>query len=88
MSSDSVGMMPTDEDSSDEEMRRCALQDMEEEEERNTFSFPPSLFPIADFPFPSQSPTIEEQSAFFTKPSLVSIANVSVSLQCASVLIC
>ncbi|XP_047009181.2 zinc finger B-box domain-containing protein 1 isoform X2 [Ictalurus punctatus] len=70
MSSDSVGMMPTDEDSSDEEMRRCALQDMEEEEERNTFSFPPSLFPIADFPFPSQSPTIEEQSAFFTKPSL------------------
>ncbi|XP_053479411.1 uncharacterized protein zbbx isoform X3 [Ictalurus furcatus] len=70
MSSDSVGMMPTDEDSSDEEMRRCALQDMEEKEERNTFSFPPSLFPIADFPFPSQSPTIEEQSAFFTKPSL------------------
>ncbi|KAF4072042.1 hypothetical protein AMELA_G00269750 [Ameiurus melas] len=70
MSSDSVGMMPTDEDSSDEETRRCALQDMEEEEERNTFSFPPSLFPIADVPFPSQSPTIEEQSVFFTKPSL------------------
>ncbi|XP_026770094.3 zinc finger B-box domain-containing protein 1 [Pangasianodon hypophthalmus] len=70
MSSDSIGMIPTDEDSSDEEMRRCALQDMGEEEERNTFSSPPSLFPTVDVPFPSQSPTTEEQPGFFTKPSL------------------
>ncbi|MCI4379369.1 hypothetical protein PGIGA_G00227350 [Pangasianodon gigas] len=70
MSSDSFGMIPTDEDSSDEEIKRCALQDMGEEEERNTFSSPPSLFPTVDVPFPSQSPAVEEQSGFFTKPSL------------------
>ncbi|GAA6081264.1 uncharacterized protein zbbx isoform X1 [Tachysurus ichikawai] len=70
MSSDSVGMIPNDKDSSDEEIRRCALQDMEEEEERNTSSLPPSLFPTSDIPFPSQSPTTEVQSGFFTKPCL------------------
>lgn len=88
MSIDSVGMLPTDEDSSDEDMRRCALQDMEEEEEKNTGSCPPSLLPTAHAPFPSPSPMTEEQSGFFTKPSLVSKASVSVSLQCASVLLC
>lgn len=87
MSSDSVGMIPTDEDSSDEEMR-CALHDMELEEERNTSSFPPSLFPTAAITFPSQSPMIEDQSGFFTKPCLVSKANVFVSMQCTLVLLC
>ncbi|XP_058242882.1 mucin-2 [Hemibagrus wyckioides] len=70
MSSDSVGMIPTDKDTSDEEMRRCALHDMELEEERNTSSFPPSLFPTAAITFPSQSPMTEDQSGFFTKPCL------------------
>lgn len=88
MSSDSVGMIPNDKDSSDEEIRRCALQDMEEEEERNTSSLPPSLFPTSDIPFPSQSPTTEVQSGFFTKPCLVSKANVFVSLQCTLVILC
>ncbi|KAK3548254.1 hypothetical protein QTP70_005812 [Hemibagrus guttatus] len=70
MSSDSVGMIPTDKDSSDEEMRRCALHDMELEVERNTSSFPLSLFSTAAITFPSQSPMIEDQSGFFTKPCL------------------
>lgn len=85
MSIDSVGMVPTDEDCSDEEMR-CALQYMEEEEERNAFSFPLYLFPTADVPFHSQSPMTEDQPSFFTEPSLVSKVSVSVSMQCASVL--
>lgn len=78
MSSDSAGMMPTDEDSLDEEMSRCAMQAMEEEQDRNIISSPPSLFPTAGVPFPSQSPRTEEQSGFFTKSSLVSKASVSV----------
>ncbi|XP_046721331.1 zinc finger B-box domain-containing protein 1 isoform X2 [Silurus meridionalis] len=68
MSSDSFGIMLTDGDSSGDEMRR--MQDMKEEEERNTFSYPPSLFPNSDVLFPSQSFTTKEQSGIFTKPSL------------------
>lgn len=88
MSSDGVDMLPTDDDSSDEEIKRCALQDIEEDVERNKVSFPPSLFVTTDAAFPSLSPMMVEQSAFFTKPSLVSKASVSVSLQCASFLLC
>ncbi|KAF5907885.1 zinc finger B-box domain-containing protein 1, partial [Clarias magur] len=69
MSSDSIGIMPTDEDSSDEEMRRDALQDMKEGGERNLSSSALSLFPTADVSFHSQNPKNEE-SGLFTKPSL------------------
>lgn len=88
MSSGSVGMMPTDEDSSDEEMRRDVLHDMKEEEERNLPSSALSLFSTADAFFHSQNPKNEEKSRLFTKPCLVRKANVLVSLQCASVLMC
>ncbi|XP_053355854.1 zinc finger B-box domain-containing protein 1 isoform X1 [Clarias gariepinus] len=70
MSSGSVGMMPTDEDFSDEEMRRDVLHDMKEEEERNLPSSALSLFSTADAFFHSQNPKNEEKSRLFTKPCL------------------
>lgn len=87
MSTDSVGTVPTDEDSSDEEVRRCALVDMKKKKERNLFPFPPSMCPTSDTHFPSQSPMAKTHSGFFTKPSLVS-KKVCVLLQSASVFIC
>ncbi|TSR87325.1 WD repeat-containing protein 49 [Bagarius yarrelli] len=70
MSIDYDGMIPNDKDSSDEELKRCSLQLMKEKEERSTLAFSPSLLPTADITFRSQSPVIEEQSGFFTEPSL------------------
>lgn len=65
MVSDSVGILPIDEDSSDEEMR-CTVPDTMEEEERNMVSFPPSLFTTVHAPFRSLSPITEEKSDFFS----------------------
>ncbi|KAL6478595.1 hypothetical protein MHYP_G00120280 [Metynnis hypsauchen] len=68
--SDSVGLIPADEDSSDEEMRGCAdrEQEEEEEEEKSATSLHPTLSPAGVQETP--------HSGLFTEPSqaLISLA--------------
>ncbi|XP_017579095.1 mucin-5AC isoform X1 [Pygocentrus nattereri] len=76
--SDSVGLIPADEDSSDEEMRGCADREQEEEEEeeeeeKSAISLHPTLSPIGDAPHSVQE---TPHSGLFTEPSqaLISLA--------------
>ncbi|KAL7878322.1 hypothetical protein AOLI_G00092960 [Acnodon oligacanthus] len=77
--SDSVGLIPADEDSSDEEMRRCAHreQEEEEEEEERARSLHPTLSPAGDAPLGLPDSAQETpRPGLFTEPSqaLISLA--------------
>ncbi|KAI4885368.1 hypothetical protein NFI96_009338 [Prochilodus magdalenae] len=73
--SDSLGLIPGDEDSSDEEMRECADREQDEEEQggRSSASLQPPLSPAGDAPL-SLLDSLQESPppGLFTEPSQVS----------------